>query len=401
MSDTETKGGCPVVHIDYRQNRTAHETYANLNEVREMAPILWNETEPTAYWMVTRYDEVREALQRPDVFTNDVVSALGDPDSHIRLLPQNLNPPEHVWYRHVVNPWFSPGSLSRIEGYARQRCIELIEELRPRGGVDLTVEFALQFPTEVFLHLLGLPPSDGYKLLPAVEGVFRGFFGGPPEEMARDVATIKDYFAAVVDDRLVNPGDVKTDFVSYLLQSTVNGEPLPPEDVLVLCLTILLAGMDTTRSATGYIFEHLARNPEHRQMLIDSPDKIPAAVEEFVRLYSLVYQDGRYVAEDVEFHGCPMRKGDIVWLGLAQANRDPRKFDRPDEFVIDRESNKHLGFAAGAHRCLGAHLARMELVMVLEEWLARIPSFTLATDEPLTERGGQLMLHSVPLAWEV
>jgi cytochrome P450 len=252
----------------------------------------------------------------------------------------------------------------------------------------------------MFFYLLGLPPEDGFGLVPAVEGVFRGFFGGPADEMARDVRAIRHYFKGVVDDRIEHPRDVETDFVSYLLQSEVNGEPLPPDDVLTLCLTILLAGMDTTRSAMGYIFHHLATHADDRRALIEHPETIPAAVEEFIRLYALVYQDGRYVAEDVEFHGCPMKKGDIVWLGLAQANRDPRKFDRPDEFVVDRESNKHLGFAAGAHRCLGAHLARMELVVIMEEWLARIPDFHLTADEPLTERGGQLMLHRVPLAWE-
>ena len=151
----------------------------------------------------------------------------------------------------------------------------------------------------------------------------------------------------------------------------------------------------------GFIFQHLATHEDDRATLVKQPHKIPDAVEEFVRLYSLVVQDGRYVAQDVDFHGCPMRAGDIVWLGLAQANRDPRKFDRPDEFVLDRESNKHMGFAVGPHRCLGAHLARTELIIVLEEWLARIPHFRLNTDGPLVERGGQLMLRSVPLAWTV
>src|SRR5262249_28396990 len=151
----------------------------------------------------------------------------------------------------------------------------------------------------------------------------------------------------------------------------------------------------------GFIFHHLAAHDDDRVTLTRQPDRIPAAVEEFVRLYALVIQDGRYVAQDVDFHGCPMREGDVVWLGLAQANRDPRMFDRPDDFVLDRESNKHMGFALGPHRCLGAHLARAELIIVLEEWLPRIPHFRLDTTGPLVERGGQLMLKSVPLVWPV
>ena len=171
------------------------------------------------------------------------------------------------------------------------------------------------------------------------------------------------------------------------------------DDVLTLTFTIMIAGLDTTRSALGYIFHHLATHPDDRQWLLDDLTRIPQAVEEFVRLYTLVIQDGRFVTQDIDFHGCPMKQGDIVWLGLASANRDPRQFECADQFVRERQSNKHLGFGAGAHRCLGAHLARHELVIVLEEWLQRIPHFELVEGVEITERGGQLMLHQVPLTW--
>lgn len=401
VSDQEEKApGCPIIDIDFRLPHPVGGTYEALNEVRELSTMTWNET-PNGFWMVNRYDEVKEALQRNDVFTNDIVSALGDPEAHVRLIPQNLNGREHVKLRHVVNPFFSPGALERIHPLARERCIAMIEELKPRGECDLAVDFAMIFPTEIFLALLGLPTEDAEMLLPLVEGMFRGFFGGDPDEMAQVVAEIKGYYGRVLADRLENPRDVKTDFVSYLLQADYDGQPMTHEDILTLCLTIMTAGLDTTRSALGYIFYHLATHPEHRQLLLDNPDRIPDAVEEFLRLYPLVIQDGRYVAEDVEFHGCPMKKGDILWIGLAQANRDPRKFDRPDEFVLDRDSNKHLAFAAGAHRCLGSHVARSELILVVEEWLRRIPHFELSTTEGIMERGGQLMLTKVPLKWEV
>ena len=395
-----TREGCPIIDIDYRVERPAFGHYASLNEVREQAPILWNVT-PNGFWMVTRYDDVREALQTPAVFTNKTTSALGDPDHHLYLIPQNLDGKAHVDCRHVVNPWFSPGSVKRIEALARERCVAMIEELRPAGRCDMTVDFAMMYATEMFLAILGLPVEDGAFMLPRVETIFSGFFGGDPAEQAAAADQIKQYFERVIADRVEHPGDLGTDFVSFLLQSKMGSEPISREDILTLCMTIMLAGLDTTRSALGYIFHHLATHDEHRQLLIDHPEKIPDAVEEFVRLYALVFQDGRWVAEDVDFHGCPMRQGDIAWLGLAQANRDPRRFERPDEFVIDRTFKKHLGFGAGAHRCLGAHLARLELITVLEEWLPRIPEFRLATDEQLMERGGQLMLLSMPLEWDV
>ena len=392
--------GCPVIDIDYRVARPAFGHYASLNEVREVAPIVWNET-PNGFWMVTRYDEVKEALQRSDVFTNKVVSALGDPHHHLYLIPQNLDGKAHVDCRHVVNPWFSPGSVKRLEPIARQRCIAMIEELRPTGHCDLSVDFAMQYATEMVLAILGLPVADGAFMLPRVETIFAGFFGGDPVAQNAAADEIKGYFERAIEDREQRPGDVDTDFVSFLLQSKMGSEPITRDEILTLCMTIMLAGLDTTRSELGYMFHHLATHDEDRQQLIDHPERIADAVEEFVRLYSLIIQDGRYVNEDIDFHGCAMKAGDIVWLGLAQANRDPRRFDRPDEFVLDRPFTKHLGFAAGAHRCLGAHLARVELIIVLEEWLQRIPHFRLATDEQLAERGGQLMLERVPLEWDV
>jgi cytochrome P450 len=394
------EGVCPVVDIDYRVPRPAFAHYESLNEVREQAPFVWN-TVPQGFWMLSRYEQVRDALQRPDLFTNEVLSPLGDPDAKTRLLPQHLNGDEHRMYRHVLNPWFSPGSVQRVEPLARERCRVLLDELAPRGGCDLATDFAMIFPTEIFLGLIGLPVEDGERLLPWVEAMFRGFFGGDPDETMAVVAEIQAYYDAAISDREANPRDVKTDFITHLMAAEVDGRPLPRDIVITLCLTLMLAGLDTTRSALGYIFHHLARHPEDRARLRAEPEVIPQAVEEFLRLYSLIIQDGRAVTQDVEFHGCPMRQGDIVWLGLAAADRDPRQFERPDEFVLGRHPNRHLAFGAGAHRCLGAHLARMELAMVLEEWLPRIPDFRVAGDGELTERGGQLMLLSVPLEWDV
>jgi cytochrome P450 len=402
MSDSPAEraaGRFPIIETDFREERPAFWHFEHLDEVREMSPFLVDRV-PQQFWMVTRYDHVKEALQNPTVFTNDSVSAFAQPDEMIPLLPQLLNPPEHTWYRQVLNVWFSPGSVKRIEPLARSRCVEMIEELRPVGHTDMASEFAMLYPTEMFLAILGLPVEDGAMFLPLVETIFHGFFGGPPEETAKAMEEIKGYFKAVIDDRLTSPGDLKTDFVTHMLNAQVNGQPVPRDEVELMCFTIMLAGLDTTRSALGYIFHHLATHDEHRQLLVDAPDQIPAAVEEFIRLYGLLIQDGRYVAEDIDFHGCPMKQGDIVWLGLQQASRDPRRFERPTEFVIDRKFTKHMGFGMGNHRCLGAHLARLELILVLEEWLARIPDFRVGAGGPMMERGGQIRLSTVPIEWD-
>jgi cytochrome P450 len=162
----------------------------------------------------------------------------------------------------------------------------------------------------------------------------------------------------------------------------------------------MAAGLDTTRSALGYIYYHLCRDAGLRHRLTAQPELWPRAVEEFMRLYPLVYQDGRLVKQDIDFHGLKMKKGDIIWLGLATANHDPKKFADPLSFDINREHiNHHLSFGAGPHRCLGMHLARHELVIALKEWHARIPDYELASDEQLYERGAQLSINKLPLRW--
>jgi cytochrome P450 len=349
--------------------------------------------------MVTRYEHVLEALQMPEVFSNEVVNAM-EPRMEIELLPQTLDPPEHAKLRRVLNRWYSPAAVRRIEPLVLRRCRQLISELAPRGECDFVAEFGILFPTEMFLASLGLPVEDGAQFVLWVEAVFSGFFGHDPEGAMAATAAIHDYFTAAMDDRERRPRDPDTDFLTWMLKAEIDGEKISRHDLLVICLTLMAAGLDTTRSALGYMFQHLATHDADRQRIIDDPASTPKAVEEFIRLYTLVFQDGRLVTRDIDFHGCPMKKGDVVWLGLGSANRDPRKFPGADEFMIGRpNAGHHLGFAAGPHRCLGMHLARHELIIALNEWHARIPHYQIGTDEPLIERGGQLSLKTLPLRW--
>jgi cytochrome P450 len=163
---------------------------------------------------------------------------------------------------------------------------------------------------------------------------------------------------------------------------------------------MMTAGLDTTRSALGYIMHYLANHDDARQLLIDQPDQIPAAVEEFVRMNNLIMQSGRLVTRDISFHGAEMKKGDVISLGIVQACRDPRKFDDPTDFVPDRpDLSHHLGWGAGPHRCIGMHLARHEIVIAIREWHKRIPHYRVKAGTQLTDRGVQLSLPTLPLEW--
>jgi cytochrome P450 len=187
------------------------------------------------------------------------------------------------------------------------------------------------------------------------------------------------------------------------MHARIDDRPLADVEVLDMLTVLVLAGLDTTRGELGYAFRHLAMHPEDRRRLIEEPELIPYAVEEFLRYYTIIFGDGRKVTRDFEFLGVQLKKGDMVYGLVSAANRDPAAYERAGEFVIDRKRNNHMGFANGPHRCLGMHLARREMQIAVEEWLRIIPDFWIATDDVLLERGGGAMmtLLSLPLQWPV
>jgi cytochrome P450 len=398
---TEHMRGCPVSHTEYGEDTPIYGHHALLDADREIARFLYNDTRPRGFWMLQRHDDVTAGFQRHQEWTTAVRSAI-NPRIGEPLLPQDLGGEPHAKLRRVLNQFFAPAAVRRMEPMARRRCVELIEELRPRGECDFVAEFAIRYPTDLFLALLGLPVSDGEFFLPLAEGLFSAFLKGDPENAALAKKNILDYFDTAVTERRANPRDPKEDMVSRLVEARIDGEPISHQDILTICLTLMLAGLDTTRSALGYAYAHLARHPEDRRLLVENPDAAPAAVEEFLRMYPLVFQVGREVREPSTFGELSLSPGDVVWLGIGQANRDPRKYPEPGEFRIGRPGvHQHLAFGAGPHRCLGMHLARLELAVVLREWHALIPEYRIRPGTELIERGGQLTLHTLPLEWDL
>lgn len=404
-SEQKDVGRCPVTHTDYRLERPIFENYALLNAEREASRFSWNDSTDHGFWMINRYDDVVEAVRRHDDFSNEQVNAFVN-DMAVPLLPNSLDPPEHTQIRRLLNPFFSPAAVKRLEPLARERARAMVSELKDKQGDDLTTGFALLYPTELFLALLGLPVEDGPEFLWRVEAVFGGFFkagDASPEEAEAAADWITAYFDKKVDERLADPGDPETDLLTRIITTEVPGQGkiLDRDQILNCMMTLMLAGLDTTRSALGYIFHHLASNPGMRARVTADPSLWPSFIEESIRLYSLIIEDGRIAKRDLDFHGLDIKKGDMLWLGLAAANRDPRKFPDPDTFDMDREDlSHHVGFGIGQHRCIGMHLARAELVIALEEWHKQIPDYRVAEGIQLRERGGQLKLMSLPLEWD-
>jgi cytochrome P450 len=263
-------------------------------------------------------------------------------------------------------------------------------------------EFCGEFPTEMFLAILGLPLEDAPRMLGWVETIFDLMHVSAEEQgpMAEAMEEMTQYFVDLLAQRRALLLDPETDFMSRLCTASIDGVPLSDEDILNICGVLVLAGLDTVKSQLGYSFLHLARFPADRARVVGDPDLWLSAIEEFMRLYAIVANDGRKATQDVEFHGCPMHKGDMVMLSVGSACRDPEAFADPFEFIPDRQPNRHLGFAAGPHRCLGSHLARMELRVGLEEWHKQIPDYRLAVGSPSTERGGMLSLQGLRLEWD-
>ena len=389
------------MHLEVAHEQAAGLYWQQGDELRENTPVFFN-THAQGYWVVSRYEQVKEMYQNVELFSSESFTAW-EPNPPYRFVPTQIDPPEHIKYRQLLNPKFSPGAINRNEPQAREIAARLIREVAPRGECDFVAEFAIRFPTEVFLDLIGLPTQDADLLVPWVEDFFIGLHGAEDTQPAMVAALegIRNYFVELVAERREHPLDPAVDLVTHLMQSTVDDAPLDETVLLDMCTVLVLAGLDTTRGQLGYLFQHLAENADDRRRIIDDPSLVPSAVEESLRVNSIIFTDSRKATRDADFHGCPVKKGDMVMGIVAAANRDPRRYDRADEFIIDRKGATHFGFAAGPHRCLGAHLARRAMQVAVEEWHKVIPDYQIAAGAQLIERGGQLTLVSLPLVWDV
>jgi cytochrome P450 len=397
-------GECPVVHMDFSPALPAGTYSSKADELREASPFFFNTYGP-GYWIFTRHDEVRDVYRDPDLFSSESITPW-EPEPVYRFIPTQIDRPDHVHYRRILNPWFSPDAVNRVAPTARELCRKLVEETAPKGRCNVVREFALRYPTEVFLSMLGVPPSDADLFLPWVEDFFAGFSGDPEEQqrMVEALGGIREYWVKLVADRHGDDGPREGDIASHLVHSARFGDrPLTDEEILDMLVVLTLAGLDTVRASLGYLFLHLANNPDDRRRLIEEPEVIPLAIEESLRYYTIIFGDGRKVTRDAEFYGRSLKQGDMVYALVSGANRDPREYEDADEFVLDRKGNHHFGFAGGPHRCLGIHLARREMQIAIEEWLRLIPDFRVATGDGLVERGGGAMMSllDLPLEWEV
>ena len=389
-------GGCPAVSVDVGRSGPILSHFEEWDALREQYPAFWSDLYG-GHWVVTRFEAIRHALQEPSTFSNES-TIVSDPNPEYKFIPTFLDPPEHGKYRTLYNARFSPGMVNRITPAARAAANKYIDAFVDDGGCEFMTAFADPFPTDVFLNSINLPPDDTPLFVGWVHAVFGGLSGADPQAGVRAQMEMRDYFKEMLDRRRREPQDIDVDILTYFLAATIDDKPIPEDDILNMAVVLVLAGLDTTKSQLGYNFHYLATHPEDREGLVKEPSRWPTAIEELLRFHAFV-PPARKLKHDVEYEGCPMRAGQMVLMPLWSATRDPRAFDDAGEVRIDREPNRHIAFGAGPHRCAGAHLARRELLVAMEEWHQRIPEYHLATTEPITEHGWQCGADNLPLVW--
>jgi cytochrome P450 len=377
---------------DHVDPQWVNDPYPIWEDLRERCPVAHTDRYGGG-WLPTTYAGVSKVAKDTDNFTSrTVVITNGRPDETALPAPIGVappitsDPPFHAFARRLLLPAFSPGAVNALEPAIRELCRRLLDETEGQEVFDAGTQYAEHIPAMIIQKMLGFPAEDE-ELFREFIYVILGAVDRPVEERIEMFAPIEEYLTRQIEDHQTNPRD---DLTSYLLNLEYGeGEKLSLEHVFGTVILVLVAGIDTTWSAIGASLWHLAKSPDDLARLVAEPDLMPTAIEEFLRFYAPVSMT-RLVKHDMEYMGCPMKEYDWMMVAFPAANRDPAAFPDADRFVIDRLENRHLAFGLGIHRCIGSNLARLELRVALEEFIARYPRFTLADPSKVTWRPGMV-----------
>jgi cytochrome P450 len=349
-------------------------------------------------WFLTSADAVQYAHHHPELFSSArAFDSIGSP---LPLIPLAIDPPEHVRYRRVLDPMLAPRVVNAMEDELRRQIAELIDGFAARGGCEVMADVARLYPTQVFLTLFGLPLADRDRFIAWVDVINGGasLVGDAPNpEVLEAALAMFGYLQDAIAAKRAAPGE---DMLSRILALS-GDDAWTEEELLGLCFLFTLAGLDTVTAAIGFVMLHLATNPELRRRTVADPTLVGPVIEEVLRLELPAPMTPRVTVADVEVGGHRIPAGCVVQLALAAANRDPSRFPTPDGIDLDQAERGHLAFGGGVHRCLGSHLARRELRLVVEEFHKRIPEYEVAPGvTPAVEwPAGTLHLTSLPLVF--
>jgi cytochrome P450 len=370
----------PVVDFDHNSPQHSADPVAVYARLRAGAPVAWTDAHG-GYWVLSDYGAVFAAARDDELFSSARGPHGGEglsnviPKAPVRLhIPVELDDPEHRSYRRILNPVTSPAAVAELEPMIRRWTTWFIDQVIEDGACDFSSVIGV--PAVVTLDWLGLDVTEWRRYSKALHSVLADRAGSPAHTHAVEVDIPwmeRQITEAIAERRARRRGDL----ISHLLAQDVDGTPITDDAAYSMIELLISGGVGTTASLVSQTLVHLGRHLEQRQRLIEEPDLMPRAVEEFLRAFSPTQALARTVTRDVDFAGCPMRKGDRALLAWSSANRDPAQFDHPDEVDLDRWPNRHTAFGMGVHRCAGAHLGRAIARELLGQILRRMPDYVI------------------------
>jgi cytochrome P450 len=386
-----------VEHFDHHDPRLGADPAELFDQMLDRAPVVHSDRHG-GFWVVSDYEDMKYILQNPQIFTSEKSVRVPAGEETPPLPPIEIDPPRHAKFRTMLAPAFSPRSINALEPRIRALTNDLIDQFEIKGRCEFIEDLAAPLPTGIFTQIMGLPIEDAeifYRWKNVINHESRT--DDDPGAAARATGEAIAYLKEILDARRTDPKD---DIATELVQAQLDGEPIEEEEMLRMAFLLFLGGLDTVTSALSFSFAHLVQNPQHRDRLVADPAIIPSAVEEFLRRDAIIVI-GRVANEDVEIGGFPIKAGDRILLNSIAANRDWRQFPEPDEVQLDREPNRHVSFGMGPHRCVGSHLARLELRIVLEEFHRRIPNYRLPDGYVVHRHLNQVAgIDELPLVWD-
>lgn len=374
--DSRKDSGRPTVDFDQNSVEFAADPWSKYEELRSNCPVAHTDAHG-GFWVIAKYDDVVKVAKNDIKFSSCPTTVI--PDSGVyNLIPLQSDPPDLQRYREALLPFFTPKAIASYAPQIRQFTNDCIDTFIDRGNCELVTELANPVPSMTALKFIGFDPRDWHDFAGPMHRM--SYFSDGSAERTQALADLEEMdevIRAAIDDRRKN---ACADAISALVNYQKNGVVFSDEELHGLVKMLLFGGLDTTMAAISNTLLYLSGHPDARQRLIDDPDLIPLAVEEFLRFEAPVHAFSRNVVTDTVIGDQSISAGEKVYMLWASANRDPDQFENPDEVVLDRRPNRHLTFGVGGHRCLGAMLARLEMKIILQEVLRRIPDFHIDPD---------------------
>jgi cytochrome P450 len=373
------------------------EPHRFMAELHDRAPPIFfnpgSEHIPPA-WQLLKYDDAYFVLRHPEYFTTAGTGPFPrDPNDYWKILPLEVDPPHHRKYRALVDPLVSPKAVLQLETSIRQLANDLIDKFIDKRECEFAREFGRPLPVGVFLDIMALPRS----MMDTFVRWAMGLLHAQDKQVAQQVmAEVTEYLQTVIRAKAGKPDGGA---VSAIVNGKPGGEAMSPKEIFGFVFFLFIAGLDTVFATLNNVFVWLAENPERRREIIDTPENIGNVVEELLRVYTVTFS-GRTLLQDFVMRGVQFKKGDKVTSILPSCNFDPDAFPNPREVNFNRPRKPTLAFAGGVHSCMGAHLARLEMKICIQEFLRRIPDFKLKPGVPVTYwPGGVVGPKSVHLVW--